>query len=90
MRRQFVELDLGEGRRVQAVQTTAGVYHAVSSDGGRTWWGHGTNVDETLDQFVKRYQTHTCSTCGTSVVEDDVCWSMATPVCSTCWLADQV
>jgi hypothetical protein len=50
-----IELDLGGNRRVQAVETRIGVYYAISTDGGKTWWGHGTNIGETLDQFVARY-----------------------------------
>ena len=44
-----------QGQGVQACEWLDGVYHAITSDGGRTWWGHGYNKGEKLADFVARF-----------------------------------
>ena len=34
------------------------------------------------------YVEHACADCGGNTREELVCWSMATPICPICWLAE--
>ena len=44
-----------QGHGVQACEWLEGVYYTITSDGGRTWWGHGYNKGEKLADFVARF-----------------------------------